>query len=172
LFAAAALALNLLLVWADTTISICDSELLSRLCAGDAEGARQLLIVAGGSMLTVADVVISVAIVVLSMASAQSRPKLLRNYMHDRGNQIVLGVFIADVWAIINVVHSNESTGANVVWVGVNLLLPLLGLIGCLIFGPPHHASLNECARRRSVTAPTAAVDAAYPPWSLPPGSD
>jgi uncharacterized membrane protein len=58
------------------------------LCAGDAEGARQLLI---------AGVFISVAIVVLSMASAQSRPKMLRNYMHDRGNQIVLGVFIADV---------------------------------------------------------------------------
>jgi uncharacterized membrane protein len=97
LFAAAALALDLLLVWADTTISICDSELLSWLCAGDAEGARQLLIVAGGSMLMVAGVVISVAIVVLSIASAQSRPKLLRIYMHDPGNQIVLGVFIADV---------------------------------------------------------------------------
>jgi uncharacterized membrane protein len=86
LFAVAALALNLLLVWADMTISICDSELLSRLCAGDAGGARQLLIVAGGSMLTVAGVVISVAIVVLSVVSTQSRPKLLRNYMHDRGN--------------------------------------------------------------------------------------
>jgi uncharacterized membrane protein len=97
LFAAAALALDLLLVWADTTISICDSELLSWLCAGDAKGARQLLIVAGGSMLTVAGVVISVAIVVLSMASTQPRPKLLRNYMHDRSNQTVLGVFIADV---------------------------------------------------------------------------
>jgi uncharacterized membrane protein len=97
LFAAAALALDLLLVWADTTISICDSELLSWLCAGDAEGARQLLIVAGGLILMVAGVVISVAIVVLSMVSTQSRSKLLRNYMHDRGNQIVLGVFIADV---------------------------------------------------------------------------
>jgi uncharacterized membrane protein len=97
LFAAAALALDLLLGWADTTISIYDSELLSWLCAGHTEGARQLLIVAGGSMLTVAGVVISVAIVVLSMASTQSWPKLLRNYMHDRGNQIVLGVFFADV---------------------------------------------------------------------------
>lgn len=45
-------------------------------------------------------------------------------------------LLIADVWAIINVVQSNQSTGAKVVWVVVILLLPLLGLIAWLIFGP------------------------------------
>lgn len=45
-------------------------------------------------------------------------------------------VLIADVWAIINVVQSNESTVAKVVWVVAILLLPLLGLIAWLIFGP------------------------------------
>jgi hypothetical protein len=45
-------------------------------------------------------------------------------------------LLIADVWAIINVVQSSRSTGVKVIWVVVILLLPLLGLIAWLIFGP------------------------------------
>jgi hypothetical protein len=45
-------------------------------------------------------------------------------------------LLIADVWAIINVVQSNESTVMKVVWVVAILVLPLLGFIAWLIFGP------------------------------------
>ncbi|MBA2490283.1 MAG: PLD nuclease N-terminal domain-containing protein [Gammaproteobacteria bacterium] len=45
-------------------------------------------------------------------------------------------ILIADVWAIVNVVQSNDSTGIKVVWVVAILLLPLLGFIAWLIFGP------------------------------------
>lgn len=45
-------------------------------------------------------------------------------------------VLIADVWAIINVAQSGSSTGMKVVWVVMILLLPLLGFMAWLIFGP------------------------------------
>lgn len=45
-------------------------------------------------------------------------------------------LLIADIWAIINVVQSGASTGAKVLWVVLILLLPLLGLIIWLLFGP------------------------------------
>ena len=45
-------------------------------------------------------------------------------------------ILIADVWAIINTASSNSSTGSKVVWVVVILLLPILGFIVWLIFGP------------------------------------
>lgn len=45
-------------------------------------------------------------------------------------------LLIVDVWAIINVAQSSRSTGVKVVWVVIILLLPLLGLIAWLIFGP------------------------------------
>jgi hypothetical protein len=45
-------------------------------------------------------------------------------------------LLIADVWAIVNVVQSSSSTGAKVAWVVIIILLPLLGLIAWLIFGP------------------------------------
>lgn len=45
-------------------------------------------------------------------------------------------LLIAVVWAIINVVQSNASTGAKVVWTVAILLLPLFGFIIWLLFGP------------------------------------
>ena len=46
-------------------------------------------------MITVAGVVFSITIVVFQLASSQFGPRLLRNFMRDTGNQVVLGTFIA-----------------------------------------------------------------------------
>lgn len=45
-------------------------------------------------------------------------------------------LLIADIWAIVNIVQSRASTGAKVLWIVLILLLPLLGLIIWLFFGP------------------------------------
>ncbi len=45
-------------------------------------------------------------------------------------------VLIADVWAIINVVQSSETTGTKALWVALVLVLPLLGLIIWYFAGP------------------------------------
>ncbi|MGW8193311.1 MAG: PLDc N-terminal domain-containing protein [Desulforhopalus sp.] len=45
-------------------------------------------------------------------------------------------VLIADIWAIISVVQSRATTGSKVLWVVLVLLLPVLGLILWLLFGP------------------------------------
>ena len=50
-----------------------------------------------------------------------------------------LGVIILlalDIWALISVVGSNASTGSKLIWVLVILLLPVIGFIAWLIFGP------------------------------------
>lgn len=62
---------------------------------GDREGAMTLLSTVAGSMITVAGVTFSVTVVALSLASSQFGPRLLVNFMRDRGNQLVLGTFIA-----------------------------------------------------------------------------
>ena len=41
-----------------------------------------------------------------------------------------------DIWALISVIGSNESTGKKVIWVLVILFLPLLGFVAWLLFGP------------------------------------
>lgn len=65
------------------------------LYGGDREGARTVLSTIAGSMITVAGVTFSVSMVALSLASSQFGPRLLLNFMRDRGNQVVLGTFIA-----------------------------------------------------------------------------
>ena len=52
------------------------------------------------------------------------------------GGLFGLLLLIADVWAIIKTVQSGASTGAKVIWVVVILVLPVLGLIAWLLFGP------------------------------------
>lgn len=45
-------------------------------------------------------------------------------------------VLIADVYAIVKIVQSGASTGSKVLWIVVILLLPVLGFILWLLFGP------------------------------------
>lgn len=41
-----------------------------------------------------------------------------------------------NIWAIIRIVDSGASTGSRVLWILLILLLPVLGLILWLLFGP------------------------------------
>ena len=50
-------------------------------------------------------------------------------------------LLIADVWAIINIVGSSETTGRKVLWTVLVLLLPVLGFIIWLVAGPRSRAA-------------------------------
>lgn len=58
------------------------------------EGAREMLSVIAGSVMTVAGVAFSITMVVLSMASNQFSPRVLRSFMSDWKSQSVLGGFL------------------------------------------------------------------------------
>lgn len=74
---------------------VIQTEALSWLYQGGPDGARALLSAVAGSMVTVAATSFSITIVALQLAAANFGPRLLRNFMRDRGNQIVLGTFIS-----------------------------------------------------------------------------
>jgi len=65
-----------------------------RLFGAGAAGSRGMLSTIAGSMITVAGVIFSITIVSLSLASSQYSSRVLRNFMRDRTNQTVLGVFV------------------------------------------------------------------------------
>jgi hypothetical protein len=52
------------------------------------------------------------------------------------GGLFGLILLVLDVWAIVKILQSNADTGGKVIWVVVILLLPLVGLIVWLLFGP------------------------------------
>jgi hypothetical protein len=47
-----------------------------------------------------------------------------------------LVVLALDIYAAINVVQSNTSTGGKVLWILLLLILPILGFIIWLVIGP------------------------------------
>jgi len=54
-------------------------------------------------------------------------------YYHGLWGLLVL---IADVWGIVNILQSRSDTTKKVVWTVVVIVLPVLGFILWLIFGP------------------------------------
>lgn len=63
--------------------------------AARSDDIRAVLSTIAGSMITVAGVTFSMTIVSVSNASSQFGPRLVGNFMRDRGNQVTLGTFIA-----------------------------------------------------------------------------
>ena len=136
-----------------------------------AEGSRGMLTAIAGSMITVAGVAFSITIVTLSLASTQYTPRILRNFMRDRGNQFVLGTFVA-IFTYCLIVLRTIRGGAErdgggfvpLIAVAVGMLLALFS-IGCLIFFIHHiAASIQASTILKAIADETdAAIDALHP---------
>jgi len=60
-----------------------------------ADSARSILSTISGAMIGVAGTVFSVTLVALTLASSQFGPRLIKNFMYVRLNQVVLGSYVA-----------------------------------------------------------------------------
>ena len=117
------------------------------------DGARQVLSSIGGSMITVAGTVFSVTIAAVVYASGQYGPRLLSNFMSDRGNQVTLGTFIATFLYCLLVLRTirspEESEAAGFVpnmalLVGVLLALCSLAVLIFFIHHVPSKLHINN----------------------------
>ena len=70
-------------------------HLPSWVISGTADAARQILTALAAAVITVVGVVFSIMIVTLTLASTQFGPRMLRNFIRDRGTQLTLGTFVA-----------------------------------------------------------------------------
>ena len=120
-----------------------------RLFGAGAEGSRGMLSSIAGSMITVASVTFSITIVALSQASSQYSSRILRNFMRDRGNQAVLGVFLGVFTYCLFVLRAirggDEGQFIPSLSVFGALVLALMA-IGFLIFFIHHVASLLQAS--------------------------
>lgn len=112
--------------------------------AGGPDGARILLSTIAGSMITVAGVVFSLTVLTLSLASSQFGPRLLRNFMRDQGNQIVLGTFVATFiysLLVLRTVRGGEDEFVPLVSVTLAIVLAMASLAVLIYF--IHHVSAS-----------------------------
>ena len=80
------------------------------------KGAADMLTVMAGSMIGVASTVFSITIAAVAYASGNYGPRLLTNFMEDRGNQVSLATFIGSfVYALIvlRAVRAEDETPAT-----------------------------------------------------------
>ncbi len=113
--------------------------------SGGAEGASLLLGTVAGSMIAIAGTVFSMTLVALSLASSQLGPRLLRNFMRDTANQVVLGTFVATfVYCLLvlrTIRRADEVAFVPHLSVSIALLLAMVS-IGVLIYFI-HHVSTS-----------------------------
>jgi uncharacterized membrane protein len=113
------------------------------LYGGDAESARSLLGAIASALLTFTGLVFSVTMLVLQLASSQLSPRVMRTFLQDRGNQVVLGVFVGTlVYAMLTLRAVRSPPDAFVpglsIWVA---LLLLLGSVAAFIYYIHHMAN-------------------------------
>ncbi len=111
--AVSATAFSFLSIHFDSIINAKWARTAGYIWGGGPTGARSVLSTVASSTITVAGVVFSITIVALTLASSQFGPRLLRNFMSDRGTQIVLGVFTSTFLYCLLVLRTVRGTDAT-----------------------------------------------------------
>jgi uncharacterized membrane protein len=103
---------------------------------GTSDTARVNLTTVAAAIITVVGIVFSITIVVLTLASTQIGPRMLRNFVRDLGTQMALGAFVATFcYAMITLVSVGGGAHGDFVphlSITVTLMLTLAG-VGVLI---------------------------------------
>ena len=115
--------------------------------AGSADAARQILTTLAAALITVVGVVFSIILVALTLTSTQFGPRMLRNFIRDRGTQWTLGTFVATfVYAMLDLVAIGPGPhGDFVPHVSITVVLALTMLdVGVLIYFIHHIAVMIQ----------------------------
>ncbi|WP_447962971.1 DUF2254 domain-containing protein [Nitrospira sp. Ecomares 2.1] len=138
----AAILLSLVVPYFDKYFSPGNIDFLQWLSNMGPEGAMTLLSTIAGSMITIAGVVFSITIVALTLASGQFGPRLLGNFLRDRGNQVVLGTFVATFLyclLVLRTIHVDPD-GSTPYWGTLAGLILAVCSLGVLIYFMHHIA--------------------------------
>lgn len=116
------------------------------LYSGDAEEAPQFLSNLVTAMITMATLVVSITMVVLTLAAQQLGPRLIRSFMADRRTQLTLGLFVSTVIYLLLVLRSAYGSFERVPNLAVTggTVLVLLCLVALLVF--VHHLARSIIA--------------------------
>src|ERR1700744_6699342 len=81
---------------------------------GSSDSARVVLATVAAAIITVVGIVFSITIVALTLASTQFGPRMLRNFIRDRGTQLTLGTFVATfVYATLVLISIGPGSGPH-----------------------------------------------------------
>lgn len=116
----------------DEHVDITIAKELGLFQTNSAESARVILSTIAGSMMSVAAVTFSITMVAVTSAAGQYGPRLIGNFMRDRGNQVTLGTFTSTFiycLLILRLARSSGGGGSEIIDFVPNIsLLTAMGL--------------------------------------------
>lgn len=127
-----------------------------------ASGAREVLSAIAGTMITVTGLVFSITVVALQLASSQFTPRVLRSFTGDRGNQLVLGMFIATftyALLVLRTVRDSSDRPGAVAFVPSASVTVAIVLTGCSVGFLIYYVSHAADSMRASVIIDRATQD-------------
>jgi len=104
------IALALWLVYLDSTSAVNPQGGWKYLFPSSPDAAKGILSIIAGAMIGVAGTVFSITLVALTLASSQFGPRLIKNFMYDRINQVVLGTYVSLYIYCLIVLNSVKDT--------------------------------------------------------------
>lgn len=128
LMVALAAVLAFVLLWLDRNVMPRFDDTLWFLFAGTADGAREILAVVAGALITVVSVAFSVTILAFQQAANRYSPRVLKSFRRDRGNKIVLGWYIGTFTYALLVLRAIRQPGDD----GSGGFTPALAIAGAL----------------------------------------
>jgi len=114
------------LVYIDQVTTLSQDGIARYFLVNSADSARSILSTISGAMIGVAGTVFSVTLVVLTLASSQFGPRLIRNFMYIRLNQVVLGSYVATYLYclfVLNAIKGSEEYS----------FIPAISILGAII---------------------------------------
>ncbi len=113
--------------------------------SGCADAARQVLTTIAAAIITVVGVVFSIILVTLTLASTQFGPRMLRNFIRDRGTQLTLGTFVATfVYSVLVLASIGVgSHGDFVPHIGVTVTFGLMVADLAILIYFIHHTAVS-----------------------------
>lgn len=98
-----------------------------------AGSARSILTTIAGAMISVAGTVFSITLVALTLASSQLGSRLIKNFMYDRLNQVVLGAYVSTFIYCLIVLNTINETDQFVFIPYLAILASILAAIANII---------------------------------------
>jgi len=126
------------LVSLDNIVNIPQEGWIRFFLINSSDSARSILSTISGAMIGVAGTVFSVTLVALTLASSQFGPRLIKNFMYVRLNQVVLGSYIATYLYCLLVLNAikdgNGYTFIPTISILVAILAAIINIILLIIF--------------------------------------
>lgn len=125
--------LSIGLVKLDSVITITHEGWLRFFLVNSSDSARSILSTISGAMIGVAGTVFSVTLVALTLASSQFGPRLIKNFMYVRLNQIVLGSYIATYVYCLLVLNTIRDIDDYTFIPSISIIVSIAAAIGNIV---------------------------------------